>query len=156
MNELHPGLLGQVTALALRTDTKPTRGPSPGVPPLPAFVATDHAPTSADPAASVANVHSLTDAQLGREWRRSCIVLLRLQSTRDIGGQAVLVERRQAYLDEFEKRCPASFAHWLTTAAQPGSDPLQFIVTDQHDTRPGRPEPRSGGAVEGGASADAG
>ena len=128
---------------------------------------TDRAPSTSSPAVngwsgldrpttSSADVQALTDAQLSLEWRRSCIELLRLQPTRDTRRQVKLVERRQAFLDEFEQRSPAGFARWLATGAQPGSDPLRILASDWRPAHPDRRAPGPPRPAEEGGSTDAG
>jgi hypothetical protein len=57
---------------------------------------------------------ALTDEQLCRRWRASCLVLRGRPSTDQLMRE---VEQRQIYLDEFERRYPGGYAAWLTSGA---------------------------------------
>lgn len=56
----------------------------------------------------------LTDEDLCRRWRASCLDLQRRQSAAQV---IRLVEQRQIYLDEFERRYPGGVAAWLASGA---------------------------------------
>ena len=57
---------------------------------------------------------SLTDAELCLAWRSSAHSLNRLQLARkDLPQQLQLLEERQQYLDELERRHPETFTRWL-------------------------------------------
>lgn len=56
----------------------------------------------------------LTDEDLCRRWRASCLDLRRRPSTAQVMRS---VEQRQIYLDEFERRYPGGVAAWLASGA---------------------------------------
>lgn len=56
----------------------------------------------------------LTDEQLSRRWRASCLYLGRRPSPTQVMRE---VEQRRIYLDEFERRYPGAYAAWLTSGA---------------------------------------
>jgi hypothetical protein len=64
-----------------------------------------------------------TDA-LGREWLRTSAALAgRLEPA----ARSSIVRRRQAALDELERRDPDGFARWLAAGPAPGSDPARYV-----------------------------
>lgn len=84
------------------------------------------------PASTVAPVRpgSMTGPELCRAWRTSSTVLQRLNGGADVARQAELVESRQHYLDEMERRDPSGFLRWLEADARPGSDPSKYVDTE--------------------------
>jgi hypothetical protein len=69
-------------------------------------------------------VSALSTAALGREWLRTSAAL-----AGGLGAAArrSIVERREATLDELERRDPDGFARWISTGPAPGSDPSVFV-----------------------------
>ncbi len=45
----------------------------------------------------------------------------------DAAARRSIVERREATLDELERRDPAGFGRWLAAGPAPGSDPADFV-----------------------------
>jgi len=69
-------------------------------------------------------VTSLSTAALGREWILSTAALgVRLEPA----TRQSIVHRRQAALDELERRDPVGFARWLASGPRPGSDPAEYV-----------------------------
>jgi len=69
----------------------------------------------------------MSDADLCLEWRRS---YLALQSSGSVTAQLLVVQQRQRYLDELERRNPSGLSVWLSSGARAGSDPSRYIVQD--------------------------
>jgi uncharacterized membrane protein YhaH (DUF805 family) len=67
----------------------------------------------------------LDDYALCSAWRRSYIVLERPHSPET---QLRVVQQRQQYLDELERRNPTGLAAWLASGARAAGDPTRFIV----------------------------
>jgi hypothetical protein len=62
---------------------------------------------------------------LVRDWRRSYIAL---EQASDPATKMTLVERRQAYLDELERRYPDGLHDWLESGARAAGDPTKFVA----------------------------
>jgi hypothetical protein len=74
--------------------------------------------------ADIGPVAGLSTAALGREWLRTTAALAaRLDAT----ARRAIVERREATLDELERRDPAGFARWMAGGPAPGSDPAEYV-----------------------------
>lgn len=71
-------------------------------------------------------VSELSDRQLCLAWTRSHDLL---QTTAQTSQRAELARKRQAYLDELERRHPAEFACWLYNHPDPGDDPGPYLLT---------------------------
>jgi len=67
----------------------------------------------------------LDDYELCCAWRKSYAVLERPHSP---ATHLRLVEQRQLYLDEFERRNPTGLAEWLASGARAAGDPTRFIM----------------------------
>lgn len=67
----------------------------------------------------------MTLHELCRAWRSS---YPRLQQTSSIEGRAQLVDARQQYLDEMERRDPVAFGLWLQAGARAASDPSKYLT----------------------------
>ena len=77
------------------------------------------------PAPSVPVVDMATD-ELCVAWRRSYFhLLLAIDET----ARRKVVQRRQDYLDEIERRDPRGFLRWLDSGAGAGSDPSPYLTT---------------------------
>ena len=76
---------------------------------------------------------SRSDADLCREWRRSYGMLQRSGS---VSAQLLVVQQRQRYLDELERRNPSGLSVWLSSGARAAGDPSRYFV------------PRSGPATD--------
>jgi hypothetical protein len=68
---------------------------------------------------------SMSDADLCREWRRSYGVLQRSGS---VPARLLVVQQRQRYLDELERRNPSGLSVWLSSGARAAGDPSRYIV----------------------------
>jgi hypothetical protein len=69
-------------------------------------------------------VAGLSTAALGDEWVHTTAALAgRLAPS----VRRAIVERREAALDELERRDPAGFARWMAGGPEAGSDPAQFV-----------------------------
>jgi hypothetical protein len=71
-------------------------------------------------------VAELSTGELCTAWRRSYFQLL---VARDASTRRSMVERRQDYLDELERRDRRGFVRWLHSGARAGSDPGPFLRT---------------------------
>lgn len=80
---------------------------------------------SGTPAASERMVEDLDDAALGRVWRASYWALRDASSTRE---RMQIVEARQGYLDELERRHQVAVARWLESEARPCGDPIKYLA----------------------------
>lgn len=69
-------------------------------------------------------VAALSTEALGREWLRTSAAL---QGGLATAARRSIVERREATLDELERRDPAGFARWMSTRPGLGSDPAAFV-----------------------------
>ncbi len=111
---------------------------SPGAPPV----------TRADPAPPVSepkhdelweptplrlSPRALDDAQLCWAWRISYVTLQR--STTPMQRLRV-VQQRQHYLDELERRNPAGVAAWLASGARAAGDPSRYVISTHGPHRP--------------------
>lgn len=67
----------------------------------------------------------LDDRALCSAWRRSYLVLERHHSPET---HLRVVQQRQLYLDELERRNPQGLAAWLASGARAAGDPTRFIV----------------------------
>ncbi len=77
-----------------------------------------------DVASLLPPVSALTTAELGGEWMRTNEILA---GRLDAAARAALVARREAALDELERRDPAGFARWLAAGPTPTSDPAGYV-----------------------------
>jgi hypothetical protein len=66
----------------------------------------------------------LDDASLCLAWRRSFVPLSQRPS---VVKQMFLVEQRQAYLDEIERRSPQGLAAWLDSGARASGNPFPYL-----------------------------
>jgi hypothetical protein len=73
----------------------------------------------------------LDDAALCLAWRRSFPML---EAARTEPERMALVDQRQLYLDEMQRRCPKGVAAWLASGARASSNPMPFL-------RDGSPRP---------------
>jgi len=67
---------------------------------------------------------ALDDDELCLAWRRSFLLLNAAGSP---GERLLLVEQRQRYLDELERRSPVGLASWLTSGARAPGNPLPHL-----------------------------
>ena len=69
-------------------------------------------------------VAALTTGDLGDEWLHTTAALA---GRLDPATRQSLVDRREAVLDELERRDPDGFARWLAAAPTRGSNPADFV-----------------------------
>ncbi len=69
-------------------------------------------------------VGALSTAALGREWLRTTAALA---TSPDAAARRVIVERREATLDELERRDPVGFGRWLSDGPLLDSDPSAYV-----------------------------
>jgi hypothetical protein len=67
----------------------------------------------------------LDDRALCLAWRRSFVTL---QHSRTGPSMLTVVEQRQLYLDELERRNPAGLSAWLESGARAAGDPSRFFL----------------------------
>lgn len=96
--------------------------------PLPAVRPT---PPSADRPAS--KPEAMSDADLCREWRKSYVML---QQSGSVAAQLLVVQQRQRYLDELERRNASGLSGWLSSGPRAAGDPSRYIVPGED---PGEP-----------------
>lgn len=75
----------------------------------------------------------MTTSELVHAWRASFTSLQRAQTTT---AKNEIVDRRQQYLDELERRDPDGIRRWLDSGARAASDPSRFIHEDDRDDPP--------------------
>jgi len=78
-----------------------------------------------------AELRSLSDRDLCQAWRASFSALQEASSPSQRLG---IVEARQGFLDEFERRNPEGLMAWLASGARAAANPSRFVV--------GSPNPR--------------
>jgi hypothetical protein len=66
----------------------------------------------------------LDDEALCLVWRRS---FLRLETARSAVERLAVVEQRQKYLDELQRRSPEGLAAWLAAGARASGNPLPYV-----------------------------
>lgn len=101
------------------------RRPGPAAPPHP--VAPDLHTAEASPP------ESMSDEALCEAWRRSYSVLQRSGS---LTTHLLVVEQRQRYLDELERRNPSGLSGWLSSDPHAAGDPAQYIVDPADPDQP--------------------
>lgn len=79
---------------------------------------------SEGPTLLVPPVRGLPTRALGDEWLRSTVLLA---ARLDPVVRRAIVARREAVLDELERRDPTGFARWLADGPVPGSDPATHV-----------------------------
>ena len=75
---------------------------------------------------------ALTTAELCRQWRDSYDALRHATSA---AARLRIVEARQHYLDELERRHPLGLKAWLGDNASAAGDPSRFLVGEEGDSR---------------------
>ncbi|MGY4768734.1 hypothetical protein ACXC9Q_17625 [Kribbella sp. CWNU-51] len=75
----------------------------------------------------------LTTAELCRQWQES-YEALRVATT--AAARLRIVEARQHYLDELERRDPIGLTAWLGASASAAGDPSRFLATEADDVPP--------------------
>ncbi|NIK59254.1 hypothetical protein [Kribbella shirazensis] len=96
-------------------------------------VAQPESATPRDPVISLADgpvlipepeLRSLDDEALCLAWRRSFSVLA---ASRSAAERLSVVEQRQQYLDELQRRSPEGVAAWLASGARASGNPLPYV-----------------------------
>ena len=73
-------------------------------------------------------LRQLTDLELCTEWRRSFNALA---VTAHAGLHLEVVQLRQLYLDEIERRHPDGLRRWLASGARAASNPMPFLIDER-------------------------
>lgn len=97
--------------------------PEPAEPPGPSSVATIEVSSSA-------RADGLDDLALCMAWRRSFIALERSHT---LMARMCVVQQRQLYLDELERRNPTGLSAWLESGARAAGDPSRYIIHGPSD-----------------------
>jgi hypothetical protein len=71
-----------------------------------------------------ADLRTLDDAALCLAWRRSFV---RLGTIRGAAARLAIVEQRQRYLDELQRRHGEAFQSWLESGARASGNPLPYL-----------------------------
>lgn len=71
-----------------------------------------------------ADLRTLDDAALCLAWRRSFV---RLGTQRGAAARLAIVEQRQRYLDELQRRHGEAFQSWLESGARASGNPLPYL-----------------------------
>lgn len=82
---------------------------------------TEHGPALQSPA----EIRSLSDTDLCQAWRASFSAL---QTASALSQRMRVVETRQNYLDEFERRTPHALTAWLASGARAAGNPSRFVM----------------------------
>ncbi|MFG1814476.1 hypothetical protein ACGFIF_11975 [Kribbella sp. NPDC049174] len=102
---------------------RPTQGDAPAAPPPVRRVpTTSFADGSAE--APARELSSLDDEALCLAWRRSFVLL---EDARSAMARLSVVEQRQRYLDELDRRSPEGLAAWLASGARASGNPLPYV-----------------------------
>lgn len=80
----------------------------------------------------------LDDTELCLAWRQSFV---RLEDCASGPAHLDVVRRREAYLDELQRRNPEGFAAWLASGARAAGNPLPFLGTPTSSARPPKEGP---------------
>ena len=67
---------------------------------------------------------TLDDAALCLAWRRSFLLL---EAAHSVADRMAVVEQRQGYLDELQRRYPKGLASWLGSGARASGNPLPYL-----------------------------
>lgn len=73
-------------------------------------------------------LNSMNDAMLCFAWRTSFVAL---QQPVPLAVRMRVVDRRQEFLDEFERRNARGFEAWLASGARAAGDPTKYIASAQ-------------------------
>jgi hypothetical protein len=92
--------------------------------PLPPEPSVDEVAPALVAESDAADVGTLDDAQLCHAWRRSFV---RLETVRGAAARLAVVEQRQRYLDELQRRHEVAFQKWLESGARASGNPLPFL-----------------------------
>lgn len=78
-------------------------------------------------------VATLDDSALCHAWRRSFV---QLQASRSVPRRAEVVQLRQQYLDELDRRHPTELRSWLASGARAAGNPLPYLGRPTRHPRP--------------------
>ena len=118
-------LAATTPALTSRIPRRQAAGDSPVDQPEPAARRAPETSLADGPAAAPASeLSSLGNEALCLAWRRSFRLL---EAAASAAERLAVVEQRQQYLDEFQRRCPDGLAAWLASGARASSNPLPFL-----------------------------
>ncbi len=140
----NPLLVGALTSWSARSRGPEPRTPAPAVPRVAPGVPTSTATSAGSSVATQTPVRQVvpqaapiasppgwvvtsSTEELCLVWRRSFLVLLRVQQHGTVTSQATIVALRQTCLDEMARRHPVGFARWLSHGARPASDPSRYL-----------------------------
>jgi hypothetical protein len=112
-----PLVLRQQSARSMPADDRLAEAPPPAPPASP-----EKPPAGAG---LPGNLEDLSDEDLCLAWRRSFTAL---QNCDIVENQLALIEARERYLDELERRRPDAFAEWLQTMPRAAGDPTRYYV----------------------------
>jgi hypothetical protein len=73
---------------------------------------------------ATADVQAMQTRELVRDWRRSYVAL---EQAVDPATKMALVQARQGFLDELERRNPAGLQEWLESGARAAGDPTRYM-----------------------------
>lgn len=93
-------------------------------------------------------VPALSDGDLCYAWRVSFLALQRLADQQNTLAQSRVVELRQLYLDEMERRNPQGFSRWLKAGARPASDPTRYLLRSSSTGQGAAPPASAAGSLE--------
>ena len=79
----------------------------------------------------LSELRGLSDERLCQAWRASYKSLQEPSSAKE---KIVVVEERQEYLDEFERRNPKGFVAWLASGARAPGNPLPYLMGTRYDS----------------------
>ena len=72
---------------------------------------------------------TMSDVELCHAWRRS---FLKLEKARSVGERISLVQLRQSYLDELERRDATALRAWLSAGARAAGGPERHLTRGPH------------------------
>jgi hypothetical protein len=80
------------------------------------------------------DVEAMETRELVRDWRRSYVAL---EQAVDPATKMALVQARQAFLDELERRNPHGLHEWLESGARAAGDPTKYMAPGGDDEADG-------------------
>jgi hypothetical protein len=129
-----PWVLGRCARLGRKLAAAPA-------PPTP-LEAAEPTPAAADPASPALSgetgcedPHLLDDRALCLAWRRSFIAL---EQCRSVAMRVRVVQLRELYLEELERRNPAGLSAWLESGARAAGDPSRYLTMAGSDKSGGQ------------------
>lgn len=134
LGRVRPDPLTASTSKATGTTTPVRRSPVVSPQPQPAVVEA-LTPDRTDETLNLPGadeIAELDDPSLCQVWRRSYV---QLESSRSVSQRMRLVELRQLYLDELDRRHPVQLQSWFASGARAAGNPLPYL---RGPTRPPR------------------